>query len=117
VQNVTTFEVTIEIANPSTILKPGMNADWKSLPRTGKTFYMYPMTLFWKNGATSKKVTVLKDGIATGVEVKTGVSNWEYTEIISGLVEDEVVSKALNNKQRTNSTSSTPRPPGLFWCH
>ncbi|MFH1288802.1 MAG: efflux RND transporter periplasmic adaptor subunit [bacterium] len=109
VQNVTTFEVIVEIKNPSTILKPGMNASLEVISAEHKN------VLFIPNDAVKLKdrkeiVNVIQKEQPVSREVKTGISNWEFTEIVSGLEEGDIVSKS-----ELKGSDSTKRPTrGLF---
>lgn len=112
VQNVTTFEITVEIKNPSIILKPGMNASLEVVSAERKNIVFVP------NDAVKLKdgkavVNIIQNGQTVPREVKTGVSNWEFTEIVSGLEEGMVVSKS---EQKVKKDSDTARRPamGLF---
>ena len=57
-------------------------------------------------------VQVLKDDIVEQRSIKTGISDWQYTEVTDGLSEGEQVVVP----QGTTGTSTTPqqeqRPPG-----
>lgn len=111
VQNVTTFEITVEIKNPSAILKPSMNASLEVVSAERRD------VLFVPNDAIKLKdgkeiVSVLQDGRPVSREVETGISNWEWTEIVSGLKEGDVVSKSETKVKKNSDT--TRRPPGLF---
>lgn len=109
VQNVTTFEVTVEIKNPSIILKPGMNASLDviivdkrevlyvandALNIEGKNIFVYIIN----NGKTEKR------------EIETGASTWENTEIVSGLNEGEIIKieKLKPGKENKNGRTNNP---------
>ena len=53
-------------------------------------------------------VQVMEDGITTERSIKTGISNWQYTEVTDGLSEDEKVVIP----QGTTATPTTPAPRG-----
>jgi len=52
-------------------------------------------------------VQVLKDGVVEERSIKTGISNWQYTEVISGLSEGEKMVIP-----ETTATPTTPAPGG-----
>lgn len=55
-------------------------------------------------------VQVLEDGVIEQRPIKTGLSDWQYTEVIEGLSEGEKVVVP----QGTTNTPTTPRPRGGF---
>ncbi|KKQ89299.1 MAG: Efflux transporter, RND family, MFP subunit, partial [Candidatus Shapirobacteria bacterium GW2011_GWE1_38_92] len=60
-------------------------------------------------------VQILKDGIATSVEVETGDSNDSQTEIVSGINEgDVVVTSIINTSATSKSTGSGSNSSSLF---
>jgi len=87
-QNVTTFEVTTELISQSDVLKPGMNAAVEIMAANATDVLLVPNEAITDLGGR-KMVQVLGEEKPRFVE--TGVGNWEKTEIISGLDEDEVV--------------------------
>ncbi len=86
-QNVTTFEVTTEIKNPSKILKPGMNASVEIMAADRQD------VLVVENEAIldmrgRKMVIPLEDGQpGRPVPIEAGVRGWDVTEIVSGVEE------------------------------
>ncbi len=109
VSNVTTFEVTIEIENPRSILRPGMNASLDIISEERKNVLFIPNDAIKEKGK-NKLVFVMENGKQLPREITTGVNNYEYTEVISGINEGEVINKTLPKKDDKN----TPRPMGLF---
>jgi len=91
VQNVTTFQVTTEIKNPSKILKPGMNAAVEIIAADKKDILILDSAAIMdRNGR--KMVIPVVDGEHTRPKpVETGTTGWDTTEIISGLEEGEEV--------------------------
>jgi len=55
-------------------------------------------------------VQVLKDGVIEERTIKTGISNWQYTEVTDGLSEGEKV--VVPETTTTKSTTPQQRPPG-----
>lgn len=68
------------------------------------------------NGAITTKsgqatVTVVKpDGTNEERAIQTGISNWQYTEVISGLTEGEKVLVKKSTSSGSSTSSSTNRP-------
>jgi HlyD family secretion protein len=92
IQNVTTFEVTTEISNPSRKLKPGMNASVEIMvaDRRGVLVVDNEAIIDMRG---RKMARVLLDGQPEERPrmLETGVRGWDTTEIVSGLEEGEVV--------------------------
>ena len=93
-QNVTTFEVTIEISNPSKILKPGMNAN-VTITAADKEDVLLLDNQAIIEGPRGKMVMPAENGVPAAerpTPIEAGVRGWDKTEIISGLKEgDEVM--------------------------
>jgi len=87
-QNVTTFEVTTELISQSDVLKPGMNAAVEITAASAQNALLVPNEAIM-NVEGRKVVKVV--GEEKPRRVETGASNWEETEIISGLDEGEIV--------------------------
>lgn len=87
-QNVTTFEVTTEILGKIDLLKPGMNSTVEIIAADEKNVLLVPNETII-DGRRGKVVRVV--GEDRPRSVKIGVSNWEKTQIISGLEEGETV--------------------------
>ncbi|MBI5417802.1 efflux RND transporter periplasmic adaptor subunit [Candidatus Poribacteria bacterium] len=99
VQNVTTFEITLEIENPSSILKPGMNASLEIVSTNLNDIIFVPNDAI-KEMQGKKVVFLIKDGKPIPQNVKTGISNWEFTEIVSGLSEGDKINKTGNSDKK-----------------
>ncbi|MBC8233624.1 hypothetical protein H8E77_29100 [bacterium] len=87
-QNVTTFEVTTELLSQSDLLKPGMNAEVEIMAASAQNVLLVPNEAIMNFGGR-RMVRVVGEERPRPVE--TGASNWEKTEVISGLDEGEVV--------------------------
>jgi HlyD family secretion protein len=88
-QNVTTFEVTTELVSEDiSRLKPGMNAEVEIMAASAQNVLLVPNEAIMNFGGR-QMVRVVGEERPRRVEV--GASNWEKTEIISGLDEGEVV--------------------------
>jgi len=87
-QNVTTFEVTTELTSQSDLLKPGMKAAVKIMASSAQNALLVPNEAIMNFGGR-QMVRVVGEERPRPVEI--GASNWEKTEIVSGLDEGEVV--------------------------
>jgi HlyD family secretion protein len=106
VQNVTTFKVTTEIKNPSGILKPGMNATVEIVVADKQGVLLVPNEAI-KEVRGRKFVIPVVDGRPVRPRmVETGVTDYEYTEIISGLSEGDVV--IVGSYQRVSEEGQQP---------
>ncbi len=93
-QNVVTYNVVVNVANPDLALMPGMTANLRVEVETRLNVLRVPTAALrfrpqTDNGTGGSKprgaaVHVLVDGKPVRVAVKTGISDKAYTEIISG---------------------------------
>lgn len=94
-QNVVTYNVVVNVANPDLALMPGMTANLRVLVETRRNVLRVPTTALRfrppagsvPEGATKARgaaVYVLVDGKPTRVAVKAGISDKAYTQIVSG---------------------------------
>ncbi|MBN1471286.1 MAG: efflux RND transporter periplasmic adaptor subunit [Syntrophaceae bacterium] len=128
VSNVVTYDVIIKVDNPQLKLKPGMTAnvsitvetrhDVLRVPNAALRFK--PAVAAEKNEAREEKkrmigtkVWILEKEKTRPVQVTMGISDGNYTEIISGRLEagQDIITDNLNNKK---GSSSTQRPPPRF---
>jgi len=91
VQNVTTFKVTTEIKNPSGILKPGMNATVEITVADKKGVLLVPNEAIKEIRGRKFVIPVVNGRPVRPRMIETGVTDYEYTEVISGLSEGDVV--------------------------
>jgi HlyD family secretion protein len=118
VQNVTVFKVTSEVKNPQRLLKAGMNATVEIVAADLKNVLLIPSEAVkeaqevmqfisatkgdgkseaeaklprQKFDPRQKYVLVVKNGIPTPVPVETGISNFDFAEIKSGISEGDSV--------------------------
>lgn len=84
--------ITVEIANPDMLLKPDMKLQFKIVIKEAQNVLIVPNDVI-QNVDNKKKVTVKKDGKLIKHEVKTGLNDRNFTEIISGLNEGEIINK------------------------
>ncbi len=92
-QNVTTFEVTTEISNPSNILKPGMNVSVNILAADRQDVLVLANEAIMAGPMGSMVMPVVDGTLAERPQpIEAGARGWDKTEIISGLAEgDEVM--------------------------
>lgn len=104
VQNVVTYTGIVEVANKDGSLRPGMTANVKIITSEKKDVLLLPNSALRvkidqatkekksKGTPGMKKVWVLKDKKPQEVKVKLGVTDFNNTEVISGLSEgDDVI--------------------------
>ncbi len=123
VQNVVTYDVVIKVDNPDLKLKPGMTAnvsivltgkkDILRIPNAALRFSPDAKDKGRTQGQPKEKghgVWVLEDGKAKRVPVKTGISNGNYTELVSGGISEgqELIVESLV-KEKNNTSAPRPR--------
>jgi HlyD family secretion protein len=91
IQNVTTFEVTTEISNPSKILKPGMNAAVEISAVDIRDVLVVENEAIMDRRGTKMVIPVVDGQPTQPVSVEVGERGWDTTEIIFGLEEGEEV--------------------------
>jgi RND family efflux transporter MFP subunit len=91
VQNVTTFEVTTEILNPSNILKPGMNAKVEIMVADKKDILVLENEAIIDMRGRKMAIPLVDGKPDKPIPIETGVRGWDTTEIVSGLNEGQVV--------------------------
>ncbi len=93
-QNVKGFEVEIVIPEPDPRLKPGMTANVVAPIEVREQVLSVPLSTVYSEPDRSKVVYVQPEDPKAAVEkreVKIGVANLDYVEVISGLEEGETV--------------------------
>lgn len=117
-QNVVTYNVVISVDNSHLLLKPGMTANVTFVVNSKENVIKIPNSaLRFKMPDTppSKQqgVWVIRGGKSVRVNVKTGISDGEWTELIEGdLKEGEEVIIEIATKKQDSAT--TARPPVRF---
>jgi multidrug efflux pump subunit AcrA (membrane-fusion protein) len=113
-QNVTTIPVTIEIENPDARLKPGMNATCDFIIERKDDVLVAP-TEAVKDQDGRYIVTVMKKGQQVERRVEVGLAGDQYTEIVSGLREGDVVVTAVIEPQPEGTSGDRGRggPMGM----
>jgi len=89
-----TLDVEVEIAHPESIpaLVPGYSADVEILLERKDGVLRIPAEAISGEG----RVIVLADGVLEERKIETGLANWQYVEVTSGLAEGEKVVLSLD---------------------
>ncbi len=91
-ENVIYFAVRIKILHLHPQLRPGMTADVTILTAEREDVLLVPDSAIDRSGGVATVEVLPEPGAEPVVrEVEVGVTNWEQTEIISGLKEGEIV--------------------------
>jgi HlyD family secretion protein len=130
VQNVVTYTVVIQVANPDVKLRPGMTAnaaittslkkDVIRLPNAALRFRM-PDKSGSRQPQKGQGIWVMEGATPKRVKVTTGISDGSFTEVVSGDAQEgmeaivELVSKDKKpGASGTGSPSGSGRPPRMF---
>lgn len=89
-----TVDVEADIKDADENLIPGYSADMEVILSEHTDVLRVPT----QSVIDGDHVLVLEDGVLVAKEVETGISNWEHTEIRSGLMEDELVVVSVDRK-------------------
>jgi len=119
VQNVVTYDVVIQVGNPEFKLKPGMTANVSIIISIKKDVLKIPnAALRFKPAEKTKKaaqqkgsgVWILEQGKPKRIPVSLGISDGNYTELVSGEIKEgqELILESLT-KAKTATTPSGPR--------
>ena len=126
VQNVVTYDVVVKVGNPELKLKPGMTANVSIILSDKKDVLRVPNAAlrFRPNGKNSEKhkdttvykgvaVWTLENKMLKRISVETGISDGNYTEILSGNLNEEIplIIEEANNRK---DDSQQFRPPGFI---
>jgi HlyD family secretion protein len=126
VQNVVTYDVVIHVNNPDVKLKPGMTANVSIIVSIKKDVLKIPNAALRfkpvdkskpadksKPGAQQKGTAVwtLEQGKSKRIPVSLGISDGNYTEVISGDIKEgqELIVESL-----TKTKAATPSGPRMF---
>ncbi len=107
-----TFEIEAEFDDKefAAMLLPGTSADVEVILDAAEDVLRIPSYAVMEGS----KVLVLRDGTLVSVEVETGLRNWQFTEVRSGLAEGEQVVVSLDRVEvkagaRAEATEETDR--------
>ena len=90
-QNVVRFQVRVQVDNPPAQLRPGMTADVTIHVAERKQVLVVPDVSITRNKGKATVDVMGPAGQTETREVQVGLSNWEDTEITSGVQEGETV--------------------------
>lgn len=121
VSNVVTYTVVVGVGNESNILKPGMTANVSIITNKKENalcvenaaMRFSPTEITGGKKFKEQGLWLLKNNKPKRINIETGVSDSEYTEVISDEIKegDEVIVGTLDKKEKTNSSA---RPPRMF---
>jgi len=86
------IEVELDDLEISSSLLPGTSADVEVILKTLEDAPRIPTTALFQNN----RVLVVEDDVLIEREIETGLRNWDYVEVKSGLAEGEVVVTSLD---------------------
>jgi HlyD family secretion protein len=120
VSNVVTYDVVISVDNKDLTLKPGMTANVSIITAKKNNVLIVPnatlrFTLNQSDDAPKYKehgIWVLRDKKPTRIDVKTGVSDGSFTEIVSKDVKEgeKVIKDMLTGSSKKNDDGPKPSP-------
>ena len=88
-----TVEIEAEIDDPDkSNLLPGYSADVEVLLESRDDVLRLPTSVI----AEGNKVLVLSDGVIEEMSIETGLSNWQFTEVVSGLGSGQAVISSID---------------------
>ena len=123
VQNVVTYDVVATVANPQSLLKPGMTATVRVLTAVRNNVLRVPdQALRYVPGGLSAssaqgagpQLWVLRGGKPSRVDVKTGLDDDTFTEIVSGDVRADdrvIISERAGTSQKPTAVGPAMRLP------
>jgi macrolide-specific efflux system membrane fusion protein len=105
-----TFPVTIDLIDPPTQLKPGMNATAKIILASVTDALQVPSSAISGDASSGYTVQVAQNGSTANLEtvkVTIGLANDSYTQIKSGLTAGETVVTGTVSSSSSSSSSSS----------
>ena len=90
-----TVEAVFDLDDLPDNLLPGLSADIKVILEARDDVIRIPTYALLEGG----EVLVVRDGVLEAVSVQTGLRNWEWTEIVSGLSEGDPVVVSLDRQE------------------
>lgn len=133
VSNVVTYDVVVQVDNVDLKLKPGMTANVSIITARKESVLLVPNSALRfrpkdtgesKNGEIRNRtgkggrgqgIWVLENGKPVRKEIKTGINDGSFTEIVSGLQEGmNVITSQDGQTAQANQSAGSPPPPRLF---
>lgn len=121
VSNVVTYTVIVSVKNDNEILKPGMTANVSIITNTKENVICVenaalrftPIEITEGKKFKEQGIWLLRNNKPIRVKIKRGVTDSDYTEIISDEIkeEDDVI---VGNFKKKTTTTGMGRPPGMF---
>jgi len=105
-QNVTLFDVVIEVENKDGILKSGMNADVKITIVEEEDVLLAPTMALRQapKGPSNIRIAMVKSGAGyESREVEIGRSDFNQTIILSGLNEGDIIGVSMNSRLKADN--------------
>lgn len=88
----TTIEVWVEAIKPPPALKPGMNVSIEATAKSAKDALIVPRSAIFKTAEGSEYVMLAgSDGKAHQMDVKVGIENKDFVQVLSGVKEGDSV--------------------------
>jgi HlyD family secretion protein len=110
-----TVTLKIRFARDVAGVRPGMSADAEIIVGSRNDALFLPTDVIIEAGAAtgSRRVWVVSAGRADLREVSTGLSNWDFTEIVSGLAQGDKVISSLDAVGLTPGARVKARPASM----
>lgn len=117
VQNVVTYNVVINVGNPQQLLLPGMTANVRIIIQEARNVLKVPDEAFRFNPGgglagttdTQPRLWILKDGQPVSVDVKTGLDDGTWTQVMAGPVQNGTPVIVGESGPAAASGNSSPR--------
>lgn len=109
VQNVTQYEVIVEVEDPGSDLRLGMTLDAEFIITERQGVLLVPAEAV--RGQDAKILIVMEDGKLTPVVVETGATDGRQVEIVRGIEAGKTVYLGPSRRQGGNATRPQPASP------
>jgi multidrug efflux pump subunit AcrA (membrane-fusion protein) len=108
-------QVSANSAQGATQLREGLTVTLNITVSGKKDILLIPLQAVQRSGKDTQ-VQVVKNGVTETRVVKTGISNWQYTEVTEGLEEGEevIIQKAAATAAATSSANQSQQKGGQF---
>ncbi len=109
VQNVTQYEVIVEIENPDQALRLGMSLDAEFIITERQGVLLVPAEAV--RGQDAKVLVLMENGKLTPVVVEVGATDGRQVEITRGVEQGQTVYLGPSRRQGNNATRTQPASP------